>query len=74
MRSTLSLLTAVAGAYAQTSAYTDADTGINFQGYKDATGFRFGLVVPEDPISDFIGQMVSVVGTSRSSCEVNILT
>jgi len=63
MRSTLSLLTAVAGAYAQTSAYTDASIGITFQGYEDATGFQFGLVVPEEPASDFIGQMVSVTNS-----------
>ncbi|KAE9373549.1 hypothetical protein N431DRAFT_504192 [Stipitochalara longipes BDJ] len=58
MRSALSLLAAIAVAYAQTSTYTDTNTGITFQGYEDATGFQFGLAVPEDPTSDFIGQMV----------------
>lgn len=73
MRSTLSFLAAVAGAYAQTSSYTDANTGITFEGYQDMTGFLFGLAVPEDPVSDFIGQIVGHPNTSHNECDTNTI-
>lgn len=67
MRTFTSLLALAAGAYAQTSsAYTDVNTGITFQGYEDTTGFQFGMAVPTTPASDFIGQMVSVIPFSES--------
>ncbi|KUJ09933.1 FAD/NAD(P)-binding domain-containing protein [Mollisia scopiformis] len=58
MRPFVSYLALVAGAYAQSSGYTDANTGITFQGYEDTTGFKYGMAVPVTPATDFIGQMV----------------
>lgn len=64
MRSSLfsvaSALAFALGALAGTSstAYTDANTGITFQQYVDTTGFAFGMALPENPSTDFIGQMV----------------
>jgi cellobiose dehydrogenase (acceptor) len=59
MRASLPLLALAAGASAQTSsAFTDANTGITFQGYEDTTGFRFGMALPSTIGSDFIGQMI----------------
>jgi len=58
MRSFFTSLALVAGTYAQSSAYTDANTGITFQRYLDTEGVSFGIAIPETPASDFIGQMV----------------
>lgn len=46
-------------AVAQTSSpYTDAKTGIDFRGFKDAkTGYTFGIALPENPTTDFIAQI-----------------
>lgn len=42
-----------------TTAYTDSNTGIEFQQYADSdTGFSFGIALPENPSTDFIGQLV----------------
>ncbi|TVY38146.1 Cellobiose dehydrogenase [Lachnellula subtilissima] len=59
MRSFFTSLALVAGTYAQSSAYTDANTGITFQRYLDTEGVSFGIAIPETPASDFIGQMVA---------------
>ena len=54
-----SLLFAV-GAVAQSTAYTDPNSGITFQSYQDSdTGCQFGLALPETADTDFIGQIVS---------------
>ncbi|PBP21408.1 GMC oxidoreductase [Diplocarpon rosae] len=59
MRFSLSLWAFAAGAAAQqSSALTDPNTGITFQGKTDTTGFYFGLAAPTTVGSDFIGQMV----------------
>jgi hypothetical protein len=60
MRTFTSYLAFAATAYTQSSAYTDANTGITFEGYEDTTGFRFGMAVPTTPATDFIGQIVCV--------------
>ncbi|KAF2713498.1 carbohydrate-binding module family 1 protein [Pleomassaria siparia CBS 279.74] len=50
---------------AQTSSpYTDAKTGISFNGFKHASGYTFGIALPETPTTDFIGQIVAPVGTA----------
>ena len=60
MRTFTTFLALAAGAYAQSSAYTDDVTGITFQGYTDSTtGFKYGMAVPTTPATDFIGQMVN---------------
>ncbi|KAK9772253.1 putative Glucose-methanol-choline oxidoreductase N-terminal domain-containing protein [Seiridium cardinale] len=49
----------MAAAASATTAYTDPNTGIDFQQYTDSdSGFSFGMAVPENPTTDFIGQMV----------------
>ncbi|KAF8856239.1 FAD/NAD(P)-binding domain-containing protein [Acephala macrosclerotiorum] len=59
MRNFTTFLALTAGAYAQSSAYTDDVTGITFQGYTDSTtGFKYGMAVPTTPATDFIGQMI----------------
>ncbi|TVY17652.1 Cellobiose dehydrogenase [Lachnellula arida] len=59
MRSFLTSLAFIAGTYAQSSVYTDDNTGITFQRYANTEGVSFGIAVPETPASDFIGQMVA---------------
>ncbi|RDL38364.1 Uncharacterized protein BP5553_02704 [Venustampulla echinocandica] len=45
-------------ASATTSTFTDTDTGITFQRFFGAkTQFGFGIALPENPTTDFIGQM-----------------
>ncbi|TGO29414.1 hypothetical protein BPAE_0015g00580 [Botrytis paeoniae] len=52
-------LAQIATAATTTGAYTDANTGIEFQQYSDTTiGYSFGIAVPQDPTADFIGQLV----------------
>ncbi|KAF7947678.1 hypothetical protein EAE96_008758 [Botrytis aclada] len=52
-------LAQVATAATTTGAYTDANTGIEFQQYSDTSiGYSFGIAVPETPTADFIGQLV----------------
>ncbi|KAK2016092.1 GMC oxidoreductase [Colletotrichum eremochloae] len=65
MRSILSRAAALLGlagttaAQLRTSAYTDPQTGIDFQNFKaDSYGYSFGVAVPETIGTDFIGQMV----------------
>lgn len=44
---------------AQSFAWTDAATGIDFQRYYDSdSGFSFGVAAPENISTDFIGQIV----------------
>ncbi|KAL3422294.1 GMC oxidoreductase [Phlyctema vagabunda] len=59
MRNSFLPLAFAAGVYAQRAAtFDDANTGITFQSYQDASGFRLGIAAPEAAGSDFIGQMV----------------
>ncbi|KAI4600594.1 hypothetical protein KJ359_000953 [Pestalotiopsis sp. 9143b] len=51
-------LAQLAAAAVKTTAYTDSNTGIDFQTYADTTGYSFGMATPEDPTTEFIGQMV----------------
>lgn len=52
-------------AVAQTaSLYSDDKTGITFNGYQDESGYRFGIALPENPASDFIGQIVGPIDSS----------
>jgi cellobiose dehydrogenase (acceptor) len=37
--------------------YTDANTGITFNGFQDASGYTFGIALPENPTTDFIAQI-----------------
>lgn len=46
------------------SPFTDEKTGIRFNGYQDASGYRFGLALPETPGTDFIGQIVAPVNST----------
>jgi cellobiose dehydrogenase (acceptor) len=39
--------------------YTNSDTGIVFCGYSDKSGYGFGTVMPEQPTTDFVAQIVS---------------
>jgi cellobiose dehydrogenase (acceptor) len=41
--------------------YTDAKTGITFNGYQDASGYTFGIALPETPSTDFIAQIQSPI-------------
>ncbi|CAG8975376.1 hypothetical protein HYALB_00009517 [Hymenoscyphus albidus] len=61
MRSFATSLAFVAGAYAQSKASADVNTGITFQAYSDTagSGFSFGAAVPTTIGSDFIGQIVA---------------
>lgn len=48
-----------AGGQGSVTLYTDPDTGIPFYGYVVPGGYRFGLVMPEKPTSDFIMQLMA---------------
>lgn len=43
----------------QARPYADVDTGITFYGYVPPVGYRFGIVMPKQPTTDFIAQLVS---------------
>ncbi|GAB1316292.1 hypothetical protein MFIFM68171_06502 [Madurella fahalii] len=43
----------------QTGTYTDVDTGIRLYGNLLSNGYRFGMVMPKEPTTDFIVQLVS---------------
>ncbi|KAF7886376.1 hypothetical protein EAF00_010479 [Botryotinia globosa] len=52
-------LAQIASAATTNGAYTDANTGIEFQQYSDTSiGYSFGIAVPQNPTADFIGQLV----------------
>lgn len=42
-----------------TDSYTDADTGITFHGYASPPSYLFGMVLPQQPTTDLIVQLVS---------------
>ncbi|KAI9689888.1 MAG: hypothetical protein M1822_009770 [Bathelium mastoideum] len=54
-----SLLALATGTFAQTTtSFADPMTGITFQAFTDSTtGYRFGIALPENPTTDFIGQL-----------------
>ncbi|KAH0341203.1 FAD/NAD(P)-binding domain-containing protein, partial [Aureobasidium melanogenum] len=48
------------GAFAQSVAYTDPNTGIDFMSFEDSdSGARFSVATPETLGTDFIGQIVA---------------
>ncbi|PWY75094.1 FAD/NAD(P)-binding domain-containing protein [Aspergillus heteromorphus CBS 117.55] len=58
-------LGAAASSY-NTSAYSDSVTGIDFQRWcDDDTGFCFGVALPEEAGTDFIGQMNVPLSSSK---------
>jgi hypothetical protein len=40
-------------------AYTDLNTGIAFNGHGSQSDWVFGMMLPEQPTTDFIAQLVS---------------
>ncbi|KAF1948143.1 FAD/NAD(P)-binding domain-containing protein [Byssothecium circinans] len=56
-----SALLAVQAAAQSATPYTDAKSGIKFNGYKQPSGFTLGIALPETPGSDFIGQIVAPI-------------
>ncbi|KAF1912017.1 hypothetical protein BDU57DRAFT_598207 [Ampelomyces quisqualis] len=56
-----SALLAVQVAAQRASPYTDANTGITFNGYRDCSGYTFGIALPETPSTDFIAQIQSPI-------------
>lgn len=47
------------------SPFTDDKTGITFNGYTHpTTGYRLGLALPENPTTDFIGQIVAPINST----------
>ena len=52
-------LTVREDAYPHARRYTDIDTGITFYGHVLDTGYRFGMVLPEQPTADMIMQLVA---------------
>ncbi|KAF2032889.1 FAD/NAD(P)-binding domain-containing protein [Setomelanomma holmii] len=71
------LAASLAGVRAQsTTPFTDAATGITFQQYTSTSGFSFGIALPVDNGTDFIGQIsasttewaaVTLTGSMRNS-------
>ncbi|KAL1864680.1 hypothetical protein Daus18300_007482 [Diaporthe australafricana] len=58
-------LVRMAAAATTSAAYTDANTGIDFQSYSANGGqFSFGIALPETIESDFIGQLVVPITTT----------
>ncbi|KAL1709855.1 hypothetical protein EV121DRAFT_267049 [Schizophyllum commune] len=50
---------AAAAAQDTTVAFTDPNTGIDFQAFSDSNlGYQFGIALPETITTDFIGQLV----------------
>ena len=46
------------------SPFTDEASGITFNGISHASGYRFGIAVPENPTTDFIAQIVAPVNST----------
>ncbi|OAL52711.1 FAD/NAD(P)-binding domain-containing protein [Pyrenochaeta sp. DS3sAY3a] len=75
--SSLLLAAGLAGVQAQSTApYTDDITGITFQQYVSTAGLSFGIALPEEAGTDFIGQIsasttgwaaVTLTGSMRNS-------
>ena len=67
------------GSQAQlTSSYKDPSTGITFQRITQDAGYSFGIAVPEEPSTDFIGQISATMtagwaGVSLTGQMVNSL-
>ncbi|KAI8932459.1 hypothetical protein NX059_010644 [Plenodomus lindquistii] len=53
----IALTTLWAGVSAQTTAFTDAATGITFQQFTSEEGFSFGIVLPDSGEDGFIGRI-----------------
>ncbi|KAI0018443.1 GMC oxidoreductase [Xylariomycetidae sp. FL0641] len=60
-----------AAAVKSTVPYTDDKTGITFQGYSDEDGFRFGIAVPEEVTTDFIGQIQASITEGWAGVSLN---
>ncbi|KAF4456326.1 cellobiose dehydrogenase [Fusarium albosuccineum] len=55
-------------AQAQSTAYTDDNTGITFQSWTDPkSNFTFGIALPENPTTDFIGQFSAPITEGYAS-------
>jgi cellobiose dehydrogenase (acceptor) len=52
-----SALFALRAAAQSATPYTDAKTGITFNGYVGPSGYTFGIALPETPSKDFIAQV-----------------
>lgn len=52
-------LTARQDTYPEARPYTDIDTNITFYGHAPPSGYRFGMVLPEEPTGDVILQIVA---------------
>uniref|UniRef100_A0A0D2Y0J2 Glucose-methanol-choline oxidoreductase N-terminal domain-containing protein n=1 Tax=Fusarium oxysporum (strain Fo5176) TaxID=660025 RepID=A0A0D2Y0J2_FUSOF len=53
---------------AESVEYKDADTGITFQQYTDKSSkFTFGIALPKNPSTDFIGQMTVPISEGYGS-------
>jgi cellobiose dehydrogenase (acceptor) len=56
-----SALFALQAAAQSATPYTDAKTGITFNGYQTPQGYTFGIALPENPSTDFIAQIQSPI-------------
>ncbi|KNB09143.1 hypothetical protein FOXG_09780 [Fusarium oxysporum f. sp. lycopersici 4287] len=55
---------------AESVEYKDADTGITFQQYTDKSSkFTFGIALPKNPSTDFIGQMTVPISEGYGSVD-----
>jgi cellobiose dehydrogenase (acceptor) len=53
---------------AASEEYKDADTGITFQQFVDKSSkFTFGIAMPENPTTDFIGQIIAPISEGYAS-------
>ncbi|RGP80025.1 cellobiose dehydrogenase [Fusarium longipes] len=53
---------------AASEEYKDADTGITFQQFTDKySDFSFGVAMPENPSTDFIGQIIAPISEGYAS-------
>ncbi|CAG7559777.1 unnamed protein product [Fusarium equiseti] len=70
----LSAASLMIGASALSEEYKDADTGITFQQWSDKSSkFTFGMALPKNPKSDFIGQIIAPISEGYASVAMGSL-
>ncbi|KAF4454204.1 hypothetical protein F53441_3204 [Fusarium austroafricanum] len=66
--SSAALMFQAASAASNSVEYEDADTGITFQQFTDKSSkFTFGIALPKNPSTDFIGQMIVPISKGYGS-------
>ena len=47
-------------------SYTDVDTGIRLRETASPNGYQFGMIMPQQPTTDFVAQIITPLGAGGS--------